>query len=179
VSYEFREASTPADYDQIRRLNHLVFAGELGQHQPNPAGLLVDKHEAHSRFFIALHAGRVVGMVCCSSLPPFSIESRLNEPAILQGLPGPLLEARLLAIHPDHRNRMVFAGVLTLLAARSLEAGYATLLISGLESRVEMYERMGFRPLGPPVPSGQAAFVPMALNLSELPERYVRRASSP
>ena len=37
-----------------------------------------------------------------------------------------------------------------------------------------MYERMGFRPLGEPVPRGQAYFVPMLLRLSDLGERGQR-----
>jgi hypothetical protein len=47
-------------------------------------------------------------------------------------------------------------------------------VISGLQERQPMYERLGFKPLGGPVRRGQAYFVPMLLRLSELSERARR-----
>jgi hypothetical protein len=37
-----------------------------------------------------------------------------------------------------------------------------------------MYMALGFRPLGPPVRSGQAEFVPMVLRLADAEERMAR-----
>ncbi len=174
MSYEFREADHEAEFEQIRRLNHRAFADELGQHPPSPDGRLVDDREARSRYFVALCGERVVGMVCASTTPPFSVESRLPGTAILDSFPQPHCEVRLLAIEPAHRNTLVISGLLLCLLRAVLEQGAGTLLISGVAGRVEMYQRLGFRPLGPPVPQGQAAFVPMALRLDELPQ-LVRR----
>jgi predicted N-acetyltransferase YhbS len=174
VSYAFRAASSAADYDQIRRLNHRAFSEELGQHAPTADGLLVDARESISRFYVALEGERVVGMVCAATKRPFSAESRLPDPAVLEELPQPLCEVRLLAIEPSHRNSLVISGLLLCLLRAVLEEGAGTLLISGVTSRVEMYQRLGFRALGPPVPQGEASFVPMALRLEELPE-LVRR----
>ncbi|MBI5083811.1 MAG: GNAT family N-acetyltransferase [Acidobacteria bacterium] len=184
MSYTFREAESQADLDGIRRLNHLIFAEEIGQYGVAADGRLVDKHEARSRFFIALCDGGVVGMVCACAVPPYSIESRLADPRLLDDLPHPLVEVRLLAVHPEHRNRLVFLGVLGSLTAWAVDCGFGAMLISGVTERLEMYTRMGFRPLGPPVAGGKAMFTPMALRLSEMPERirtdlkrYLRRVS--
>jgi hypothetical protein len=170
LSYEFRAASSAADYDQIRRLNHRAFSEELAQHAPTPDGRLVDARESISRFFVAVEGDRVVGMVCASTTPPFSVESRLPAGAVLDALPHPLCEVRLLAIEPSHRHTPVISGLLPCLFRGVLEEGAGTLLISGVTSRVEMYQRLGFRALGPPVPQGEASFVPMALRLDELPQ---------
>ena len=170
MSYVFRAASSAADYDQIRRLNHRAFSEELAQHAPTPDGRLVDARESISRYFVAVEDDRVVGMVCVSTTPPFSVESRLPSAEVLAALPLPLCEVRLLAIEPSHRNTPVIAGLLLCVLRAVLEEGTGTLLISGVTSRVGMYERLGFRSLGPPVPQGEASFVPMALRLDELPE---------
>lgn len=165
MGYVFQVATTPEEFRQIRRLNHRVFAEEVRQHPCTADGLLIDPREAVSRFFVALCEGRVVGMVCTSAQRPFAVERRLADAGLLDTLPGPLLEARLLAIEPAYRRRMVFLGLLELMVSTAMAEGYATLLISGITTREGMYRRMGFRALGPPVASGAAEFTPMALAL--------------
>lgn len=177
MSYAFREAATEAEFEQIRRLNHLAFADELGQHPASPDGRLVDARETSSRHFVALCGERVVGMVCASMVRPFSVESRLPDAGVIDAFPPPLCEVRLLAIEPGHRNTLVLSGLLLCLLRAILASGAGTLLISGVVSRLEMYRRLGFRPLGPPVPQGRTAFVPMALRLDDLPE-LVRRGAA-
>ncbi len=161
---------------QIRRLNHAVFAEELGQHEPRPDGLLIDRFEAKSRFLLAMDGDRLAAMVCWSMTPPFSVESRLEDPRILEQLPQPVCEVRLLAIDPDYRHTTVFAGLLAALLTEVRAAGAATLVISGLQERRSLYERLGFGALGAPVPQGAARFVPMALVLEALPDRIRREA---
>jgi predicted N-acetyltransferase YhbS len=186
VSYSFRFAETPADYDAVRRLNHRIFAAELGQHETRADGLLVDRFESKSRFLVALHEDAIVGMVAIHDQPPFSIEKRLPSPEALDTFPAPLLEVRLLAIEPDHRNRMVIAGLFGHVIEYALESGYGTILISGIVERLEMYRRMGFVPLGAPVRDHQAEYVPMAFRLSDMSasisrdiNRWRRREKAP
>lgn len=169
MSYVFKFAATAAEFDGLRRLNHRVFAAEVGQHAPRADGLLADSREAHSRFVIALAGAEVVGMVAIHDQPPFSLEKRLADPAVLDALPGRKLEVRLLAIHPAHRGTMVFAGLLVTMVERALAEGYEVLLASGIVERLPIYERFGFRALGPAVPEGRANFVPIALRLADLP----------
>ena len=182
MRYTFRQAESEADFVSLRRLNHLIFAEELGQHSPHEDGLLIDRMETHSRYWIALAGDEVVGMVSVHDDPPYSVEQRLSDPSVLENLPGRKLEVRLLAVHPRHRGRLVVAGLLGPLIAWAFTEGYELLLISGVVERAPMYRRLGFRELGPAVPDGAAAFFPMVLRLSDLPgsilisiARYQRR----
>lgn len=176
MKFIYRPAESEQDFERIRRLNHAVFAEELRQHEPRPDRRLVDRFEDKSRFLLAMDGERLAAMVCWSMTPPFSVESRLEDPGILGQLPQPVCEVRLLAIDPDYRHTTVFAGLLAALLSEVRAAGAATLVISGVEERRAMYERMGFRALGGPVPQGAARFIPMALVLEALPERIRREA---
>ena len=177
MKFAYRAAESPEDFDRIRQLNHAAFAEELGQHERRPDGRLIDRFEAKSRFLLALDGERLAAMVCWSMERPFSVESRLGDPHVLDALPQPLCEVRLLAIARDYRHTTVFAGLLAKLLEEVRQAGAATLLISGFEERAGMYGKMGFRALGPAVPQGAARFVPMALRLDELPERIAHESA--
>lgn len=177
MKFVYRAAESPEDFDRIRQLNHAAFAEELGQHERRADGRLIDRFEAKSRFLLALDGDRLAAMVCWSMERPFSVEPRLADPRVLDALPQPLCEVRLLAIARDYRHTTVFAGLLAKLLEEVRQAGAATLLISGFEERAGMYEKMGFRALGPAVPQGAARFVPMALRLDELPERIAHEAA--
>jgi GNAT superfamily N-acetyltransferase len=136
--------------------------------------LLRDRFEDRSRYRLARCGGEVAGMVAMCDQPPWSIEKRLPDPSALAQLPAPLLEVRLLAIHPSHRNQMVLAGLLGGVLRSARDEGYGSIIISGVTTRIAMYERFGFRLLGPAVADGRAAFAPMALRMSEVPDRIWR-----
>jgi hypothetical protein len=173
MSYAFKWAETPAEYDAIRRLNHITFAEELGQHELQQDGVLVDRFEEKSRYAIAIADGEVVGMIAVHSQPPWSIEKRLPSPQILNALPERKLEVRLLAVHPSHRTTMVLAGLLTTVIDYVFTERFAALLISGVTDRVSLYERLGFHAVGEPVPDGCVSFVPMALVVADLPPKII------
>lgn len=182
MSYSFRLAETGEDLLQIRRLNHRIFAAELGQHGVRTDGLLEDHFEGRSRFLLALHHNELAGMVCVHDSPPWSVAKRLADPAILEELPRPLLEVRLLALAPEHRRKAVLAGLLAGMLEHALDRGGRTLIISGVTAQADMYRRIGFRELGPAVAEGRAEFYPMTLDLHALPatvrrswQRYRRR----
>ena len=171
MSYQFKLAETADEFDQLRRLNHRIFAEEVGQHPADASGLLIDRFESKSEYWIAVHNGAVVGMLSVHDQPPYSVEKRLPSPEALDHWPSPKLEVRLLAIDPEHRNRLVLLGLLGNMAVQALHRGYATILASGITGRLEMYRRFGFEELGPPVEDGRAAFVPLALRLDRLPRK--------
>ena len=52
---------------------------------------------------------------------------------------------------------------------------YTDVYISGIAERVDMYVRLGFRPLGPAVVHGKAEFVPMCVSFP-LDEKVKRLA---
>src|SRR5262249_27206715 len=151
-----------------------TFVSEIPQHEDHGTGVLIDKFHNKNSYLIAIRGGRVVGMLGVHDQPPFSVADRLPEPEILQ-LPGVRpLEIRLLAIEPEERNSPMFLGLIWVIYTHAENRGLTHLFISGIEDRVEMYQRLGFKPLGPAVRSGEASFVPMVLTVGDLPARAQR-----
>src|SRR5580658_2162880 len=107
----YKEASTPEEFEQIHRLNHCVFAEEIGQHPQTSDGRLVDRFHRKNRYFIALRHGLVAGMVSVHDGPEFSVAKRLEDASVLETLRAPL-EVRLLAVRAEFRNRAVLSGLL-------------------------------------------------------------------
>lgn len=172
--YVFKRAETRQEFDQIHRLNKRTFVDEIPQHDDPGAAALVDKFHHKNAYFIVLRDDRVIGMVSAHDQPPFSVADRLPDPAVLTREGARPLEVRLLAIEPAERNSTMFFGLVYSLYEHARANGYTHLIISGIETRRELYERLGFVPLGPAVPCGKAAFVPMALTIGQLPVRVER-----
>jgi aspartate aminotransferase-like enzyme len=172
--YVFKQADTDEEFDQIHRLNYRTFVGEIPQHPDPGTGRLIDKFHEKNAYFIVLREGRLIGMVSGHDRPPFSIADRLPDPGLLQRPGMRPLEVRLLAVEPGNRNSTVFFGLIWSLYDYAVSKGYSHLLISGVKERVPLYRRLGFEPLGPAVPCGQASFVPMALTVGRLPDRVQR-----
>jgi aspartate aminotransferase-like enzyme/N-acyl-L-homoserine lactone synthetase len=172
--YVFKRAETKQEFEQIHRLNYRTFVSEIPQHVDSGTGQLVDKFHTKNAYLIVLRDGRVVGMVSAHDQPPFSVAERLREPEILQRPGTRPLEVRLLAIEPDERNSTMFFGLIWSLYEYAQTNGYTHLYISGVAERVALYERLGFVPLGPAVPCGQASFVPMVLTVGQLPVKIQR-----
>ncbi len=170
-AYVVKRAETEAELDQVHRLNYETFVREVPQHDDTGLGRLVNKFDHKNAYWIAKLDDEVVGMIATHDRPPFSISDRLAEP--LQASDRPL-EVRLLAVRPSHRRGPVFLGLLWAVHEHARRQGYSRLLISGVVERLAIYEKLGFRALGPAVPGGRAAFVPMGLDL-ERPPRGLRR----
>lgn len=173
-SLVIKRADTASEFEQIHRLNYRTFAEEIGQHDRDGSGVLIDKFHDKNLYYIAVDGGRVIGMVAAHDQPPFSIESRLADRSILDRLGGPLLEVRLLALESESRNSMLFVRLLWELYKHARDSGYSHVIIAGVTERKELYERIGFRALGPAVASGDAMFTPMAWCLKEPPAKVVR-----
>ena len=174
VELEFKRAETDDEMEQIHRLNHRIFAEEVGQHPQTYDGRLIDKFHNRNRYFIATHRGELIGMISAHDGPEFSIAARLADAGVLKSLRAPL-EIRLLAILPQYRKRSVLAGLFWQVRSYARGDGYSDLLISGIVERLPMYLKIGFTPMGPAVPCGAARFVPMRLSLESAEDRFVRR----
>jgi aspartate aminotransferase-like enzyme len=175
--YLVKQAISDDELAQLHELNYRTFVQEVRQYEDNGSGQLVDKFHDKNVYFVALHGKQVIGMIAVHGEPPFSIEDKLKDPSVLEDLPGPLLEVRLLAIDPMHRNKMVFAALSWKMMQYAHAGGFSHLLISGVDDRLELYERLGFRPLGSPVRSGKAVFVPMAMDVLRMTDRLARDMS--
>ena len=175
--YVVRLAASADELAQLHQLNCRAFVHELPQHDDPGNGQLVDKFHDKNTYFAAFDRDRAVGMLAVHDRPPFSIADRLDDPALLEQLGPRPLEVRLLAIEPAHRRHALFAGLLFAVYQYAHDAGYTHMLISGVVGRVRMYQRLGFRALGPPVRSGEVLFVPMVAALDHLPQRVLQYAA--
>ncbi len=175
VGIRFKEAETSEEFDQIHRLNHRTFAEEIGQHPQTGDRRLIDRFHSANRYFIALDGEQLAGMISVHAGPEFSVTSRLPDASLPGQFRSPL-EVRLLAILPEYRNSLLLPGLLYELYRYATRSRCSHLLISGIVERVPMYEKMGFRALGPAVPSGAASFVPMALSLDAPSPEFLRLA---
>jgi hypothetical protein len=163
--YRFKQAETEAEFEQIFRLNHSVFAAELGQYTAESSERLVDKFHDKNQYVIALEADRVVAMIAIHTQPPYSVAEKLADPRVLDAL-GSLAEIRLLAIDPAHRHGTLLRRLFVAVYERS--RGHDAIVISGRVEEQAIYRSLGFRPLGPPVSSGAAEFIPMAVRVPDL-----------
>jgi aspartate aminotransferase-like enzyme len=173
--YVVKRAETPSEFDQVHRLNYQTFVREIPQHADQGGGRLVDKFHHKNIYFIVLRHDRVIGMVSAHGEPPFSVADRLDDPAVLHRPGARPLEARLLAIEPGERHSsLIFIGLLWSVYEHARVHGFTHMYISGVEERVDLYERIGFVALGPAVQSGKARFVPMVLKIGHLPFQMER-----
>jgi aspartate aminotransferase-like enzyme len=172
--YTFKQAETPQEFEEIHRLNYQTFVSEIPQHPDPGNGRLVDKFHHKNSYFIAVEDDQLIGMVCGHDQPPFSVADRLTDPAILQQPGMRPLEVRLLAVRPEKRNSTIFFGLLWTIYEHAQRRGYTHLLLSGIQERLPFYQRLGCTALGPAVPCGQAAFVPMVMTIGQLPARLER-----
>lgn len=167
--YHFRVVQTASEMEAVHRLNYRTFVNEIPQHPSIPGGILVDKFHDKNLYFGAFRENELVGMVSVHSRPPFSISNRLEDPSLLESLADRPLEVRLLAVLPSERYGIVFAGLGWQVYRFAKGRKYTHLLISGLLQRKSLYHRLGFHPVGKPVGKDNAQFIPMVLNLDEVP----------
>jgi GNAT superfamily N-acetyltransferase len=171
VRYQFKLAETEDEFEQIFRLNHATFAGELEQYPTLASERLVDKFHEKNAYLIALAAGEVIGMISMHAQPPFSVAGKLADPGVLDSY-GRLGEIRLLAVEPAHRHGVVMAGLF--LAGFEYVRSLDALVISAHIDKLRLYHTLGFTDLGPPVASGHAMYVPMVIRVADLAERQAR-----
>ena len=171
VRYQFKVADTDDEFDQIFRLNHATFAGELEQHPTVASERLVDKFHEKNAYMIALADGKVVGMLSMHAQPPFSVAGKLADPGVLDPY-GRLSEIRLLAVEPAHRHGVVMAGLI--LAGFEYVRTSDALVISARADKLRLYRGLGFTELGPPVQSGRAMYVPMVVRVADFAGRMAR-----
>jgi len=170
-------AESDEELEQLHRLNYQTFVDELPQHAETGNGQLVDKFHDKNIYFVALSDGRAVGMLAVHDRPPFSIEDKMSDPESLLTLGARPLEVRLMAIDPEHRATKLFAALGYAVFQYARRNHYSHMLISGFVDRLRMYQRLGFRELGPPVRSGGVVFVPMVAMIDAMPQRIMEDAA--
>jgi hypothetical protein len=172
--YVFKLAETPDEQDQIERLLHQTFVLEVQQDEDTGTGRLIDKFHHKNTYIVAKWKGHVCGVAAVHDQPPFSAAGALEDGGFLEQLCPALLEVRRLAIKPAHRSGLAFPGLVWSVYEYARRGGYGYIVMSGLLERQGMYEKMGFRQLGPAGRKGAAFFVPMLVDLVHLPKTVER-----
>jgi len=166
----FKQAETDAELEQIHRLIYRTFVVEIPRYDDPGTESLVDKFHAKNRYWIAVRGGQVRGVVAVHGEPPYSVAKAVDDPDALLAHCPRLLEARILAVEPDERFGLVFAGLAFSVFDDARRGGYTHLAITGLAARERMYRRIGFQPVGPPRLLGGDHFMPMLLDLNDVPK---------
>jgi aspartate aminotransferase-like enzyme len=106
-------------------------------------------------------------MICFKAKRPFSLDKKIEnlDSYIPKGRKA--CEIRLLSVKREHRNGVVFLGMLNTLADICIKDGFNMALISGTTRQQKLYSHLGFKPFYDTVGTEDARFVPMYLTLEE------------
>lgn len=158
------------DFEAIHKFNHEVFSSELQQHATNDAATLIDKHHDRNTYFVARKQNQIIGMVCITKpgADGFSVQQKMTNPASINKYFDTGVELRLLAVKREYRGSNVMWKLLRAVVKEVLEKNIQIAFISGIESRIAMYEKMGFVAIDKPCKSGKQSFVPMQMTFAEM-----------
>ncbi|MFE6481936.1 aminotransferase class I/II-fold pyridoxal phosphate-dependent enzyme [Streptomyces sp. NPDC057757] len=166
---QVREA-TPEDLEWIHELRHRVYARELGQHAPDPAGRLRDGLDGDNVYLVAARGAARIGFV--SLTPPWLGRYGLDKYLTRDELPllteEDLFEVRVLTVEP--RWRSTAAAPLLMYAALRWTAarGGRQVVAMGRTDLLTMYLAAGLRPVGRTVHSGALTFEVLTGGVAEL-----------
>ncbi len=181
---ELRFAESEQDLQQVWRLNYETYARELGQEQVPPevaaSGMLPDKLRDHTLYVIALHKDELVGMLGIT-LPtgPFSIESSMHDPSVLDGIRDQTMEGRRLAVRRAYRGKGVMLRMADFTLQWGFPLGYRHSIISALDRQIPTYEGLGYRKLDRPFVKGDCTYHPMMCNLERFMSPEIDKAKLP
>lgn len=176
MSFIYKIANQPTEFDQIKQLNYRTFVEEIPQHEKNDSHTLVDKFHDENTYIICLKDERVIGMICVRSNRPFSLDGKIGK--VEQHLPVQVhhpCEIRLLAVDQKYRNGRVFLGIAQALIRFCLKLGYDAAVISGTTREQKLYGQMGFQSFAFLTGNEEAAFQPMYLTKKTFDEGIAGR----
>jgi histidinol-phosphate/aromatic aminotransferase/cobyric acid decarboxylase-like protein/GNAT superfamily N-acetyltransferase len=176
---ELRSA-TSEDLDWIHELRHRVYARELGQHPPDPAGRLRDGLDGDNVYLVAARGATRIGFV--SLTPPwvgrFGLDKYLtrDELPLLAG--HDVFEVRILTVEPRWRTTSA-APLLMYAALRWIASrGGRRVVAMGRTEVLDMYRAVGLRPVGRTVRGGAVTFEVLTGGVPELTRRARERYGS-
>lgn len=149
-----------ADRNVIAHLRHEVYARELGQHAPNPAGRLRDPLDDYNVMLVARVDGEIGGFISLTppGRGPLSIDKYFARDALPFAVDDGLYEVRLLTVLRPRRGRE-FAMLLMYAALRWVESHGGTRIVAiGRREVVELYQRVGLRLVGLTTQSGAVTY---------------------
>jgi histidinol-phosphate/aromatic aminotransferase/cobyric acid decarboxylase-like protein len=165
--------ATDLDRSDLYRLRHLVYAQELHQHACNAQRQLTDSLDTFNVYLVATCNSSIIGFV--SITPPgheYSIDKYLDRDELPFTVDDTLHEIRLLTLHPAYRQTATGSRVLAMLmygALRFVEThGGQRVVAIGRQQVVNLYKRVGMRPLGRTITSGEVIYELLAATTAEL-----------
>ncbi|RZB13714.1 aminotransferase class I/II-fold pyridoxal phosphate-dependent enzyme [Streptomyces sp. F001] len=163
-------AATPEDLEWIYELRHRVYAQELGQHVPDPAGRLRDGLDGDNVYLVAARGADRIGFV--SLTPPWLGRYALDKYLTRDELPllteDDVFEVRILTVEPRWRASAA-APLLMYAALRWIAArGGRRVVAMGRTELLAMYLAAGLRPVGRTVHSGALTFEVLTGSVTEL-----------
>jgi histidinol-phosphate/aromatic aminotransferase/cobyric acid decarboxylase-like protein/GNAT superfamily N-acetyltransferase len=165
--------ATEADREVVYRLRHDVYAEELGQHAINAQRRLTDALDSFNTYIVG-EVGGVGGEIggFISITPPrgpgYSIDKYFRRAELPLSFDDGLYELRLLTVVAKHRQGPL-ASLLMREAFRWVrDHGGRFIVIIGRRELVDLYRRVGLKPLGRSVQSGAVTFDLMAAAIEEV-----------
>ena len=180
MSFIYKIAETPSEFEQIHQLNYETFVEEIPQHERNESRILMDKFHEDNTYIICLKDERVIGMIAVRSMRPFSLDGKIGS--VEKHLPFTIenpVEIRLLAIEKNYRNGRPFLGLAQALVQYCLKMGYDIAFISGTVREQKLYGQLGFMPFAHMTGASEAAFQPMYLTRETFDAGIAGRLSKP
>jgi histidinol-phosphate/aromatic aminotransferase/cobyric acid decarboxylase-like protein len=166
----FVSMANAADREEIYRIRHEIYAGELRQHPTNAASALSDSLDASNVYIVARIRGRIAGFI--SVTPPssshYSIDKYFAREALPFSVDDTLYEIRLLTVLKPYRGSDL-ATLLMYAAFRSVEAhGGSHVVAIGRREILDLYLKVGLKPLGKSVGCGAVTFDLLHATISEI-----------
>ncbi|MDQ1048524.1 histidinol-phosphate aminotransferase family protein [Streptomyces sp. V4I2] len=170
-------SATLEDLEWIHELRHRVYAQELGQHAPDPAGRLRDGLDGDNVYLVAARGSARIGFV--SLTPPWLGRYALDKYLTRDELPllteDDVFEVRILTVEPRWRASAA-APLLMYAALRWIAArGGRRVVVMGRTELLAMYRAAGLRPVGRTVHSGALTFEVLTGDVTELTKATMDR----
>ena len=158
------------DRPAIYRIRHDVYAKELGQHQLQGSGTLHDLLDDFNHYIVAEIGGELAGFI--SITPPgfgrYSIDKYIARDDVPLDFDETLYEMRILTVAGERRRGRI-ALVLMYAAFRWIEEQGGQQIVSiGRREVLNIYLRLGMKPLGQSIQSGAVTFELLAANIQDL-----------
>ncbi len=169
----FKIAAAEEEFEQIHRLNYKTFVKEIPQHEVNSQERLVDPFHQENTYCIALHRGKLMGMLACRDKRPFSIDRKLADLDSYLPPYSSICEIRLLAVEKEVRGTRVLLGLMSLLFEHCQKKGYDLAVISGTVRQLKLYNHLGFKPFGPLVGTAAASYQPMYMTREQMSQKLI------
>ncbi|WP_369241885.1 aminotransferase class I/II-fold pyridoxal phosphate-dependent enzyme [Streptomyces sp. R21] len=162
--------ANPEDLEWIHELRHRVYAEELGQHAPHPAGRLRDGLDGDNVYLVAARGAARIGFV--SLTPPwvgrYALDKYLTRDELELLTEDEPFEVRILTVEPRWRHTAA-APLLMYAALRWIAArGGRRVVAMGRTELLDMYRAVGLSPVGRTVHSGALTFEVLTGGVAEL-----------